>query len=226
MTAHEKLQELRDAARQAEARQGEVRQERDRAQRAVNSAEGALADYYAALERGEKSDAQREKALRAALEKARVSATLEWNARVRAAAERVTEAEQAIREYVANNVDALAEELAEEAVEARDRLMAAVDELNQAEGRWNGVRARWEPLMAARGIGPGELPPSPLGGATGVLAEALAPMASGVPRHPSRLLPIPASFLPEAERPEPVAEDGVVTGPPLLAMERARAKAA
>jgi len=210
MTAHEKLQELRDAARQAEARRDEVRLERDRAQRAVNSAEGALADHFGKIERGEKPDAPQEKVLRAALEKARVSATLEWDARARAAAERVTEAEQAVREFIAGNVDALAAELVEEAAGARDGLLAAVEALNVAEGRWNGVRARWEPLMAARGIGPGELPSSPLGGATGALAEAMAPMASGQPRHPSRLLPVPRSWLAEDERPPAPEEDGVV----------------
>lgn len=228
MTAHQKLEQLRDATRQAEARQGEVRQERDRAQRAVSAAEGALADYYAGIERGEKPDPSREKTLKAALEKARDAAGIEWDARARAAAERVTAAEAAVREFIAGNVDVLAEELVEEAVGARDALLAAVEALNQSEARWNGVRARWSPLMEHRGISPAELPASPLGGSTGAMAEALAPLESGVPRHPSRLLPIPASFLPPDERPEPVPEDGVVTGPPLLGMERAmeRARAA
>ena len=210
MTAHEKLQELRDEATAGEQRRDEVRLERDRAQRAVDSAEGALADYYGKIERGEKPDAPQEKVLRAALEKARVSATLEWNARARAAAERVTEAEQAVREFIAGNVDALAAELVEEAVEARDALLVAVEALNLAEAAWNGVRRRWGPLMEHRNVATSELPSSPLAGATGAMAEAMAPLASGVPRHASRLLPIPASFLPEGERPEPVPEDGVV----------------
>jgi chemotaxis protein histidine kinase CheA len=226
--AHQMLEQHRDAARQAEARRDEVRLERDRARRGAEEAEAALAAYFSELERGEKSDPPREKALKVALSKARDSAGVEWDARARAAAERVTEAEAEIREYVAGHVDALAAELVEEAVEARDRLMEAVDGLNQAEGRWNTIRSRWSPLLEHRNISPAELPPSPLAGATGLLAESLAPLHSGVPRHPSRLLPIPWSLLPEDERPEqspaaPVEEDGLVRGPPLLDMERARA---
>ena len=209
VTAHQRLEQHREVARLADARREEVRLEHARAQRVANAAEGALSDYFAGLERGEKSDAPKEKVLRAALAKARDAAGVEWDARAQAAAEVAREAEGAVTGFIASNVEALAGELLEEAVAARDRLMAAVDELNAAEGNWNGVRARWSPLMAQRGISPAELPPSPLGGATGAMAEAMAPLASGQPRHPSRLLPIPRSFLPEGERPEPVPEDGV-----------------
>jgi hypothetical protein len=209
-TAHQKLQEHREAARQADARQGEVRLERDRAQRVVSSAEAELGTYFGLLERGAKPDAPREKVLKAALEKARDAAGVEWDARAQAAAELVAEAEQAVMGFIASNVDALAAELAEEAVGARDRLMEAVDALNEAESRWLAVRARWSPLMASRNVPPGELPPSPLNGATGALAEAMAPLHSGQPRHPSRLLPVPRSWLPEGERPPAPEEDGVV----------------
>ena len=208
--AHAKLEELRDAVSRADARRDQVRLGRDRARRSVSSAEARLADYYVALERGTKSDGPKEKVLKAALSKARDAAGIEWDARAQAAAELVAEAEQEVATFIAISTDALAAELIEEAEEARDRLMEAVEEINAAEAAWNGVRARWSPLLAQRGGSPAELPSSPLAGATGALAEAMAPMHSGQPRPASRLLPVPASFLPEGERPEPVAEDGVV----------------
>jgi chemotaxis protein histidine kinase CheA len=225
MTAHQQLEQLRDATRQAAERQGEVRQERDRARRGAEEAEAELAAYFGKIERGEKVEPSREKTLKAALQAARDAGGIQWDARARAAAERVTEAEQAVREFIAGHVDALAAELVEEAVEARDRLLEAVDGLNQAEGRWNTIRARWSPLLEHRNISPAELPTSPLSGATGEMAAALAPLASGVPRPASRLLPVPASFLSEDQRPEPVPEDGVVREP-MLGMERARARSA
>jgi len=222
-SAHQQLAATREEVTKVELRLDEVRREKQRAERAADKAEAALAAYFSELEGGSKPDRRREKDLRLALQEARDSAGLQWDARARAAAERATEAEQAVREFIAGNVDALAAELVEEAVEARDALLVAVEALNLAEAAWNGVRRRWGPLMEHRNVATSELPSSPLAGATGAMAEAMAPLASGVPRHASRLLPIPASFLPPDERPEPVPEDGVVTGPPLLAMERARA---
>ena len=226
-SAHQQLAATREEVTKVELRLDEVRLEKQRAERAADKAEAALAAYFSELESGSKPDKRREKDLRLALQEARDAAGVEWDARERAVRQRLSEAQQAVAAFAANHADDLAAELMEEAPEARDRLLRAVEELNAAEAHWNDIRARWVPIVERRGLNLRELPPSPLQGATGEVAVALAPNYSGKARHPSRLLPIPWSFLPEDERPErspaaPVEQDGVVRTP-ILEVERARA---
>jgi hypothetical protein len=220
-SAHQQLAATREEVTKVELRLDEVRLEKQRAERAADKAEAALAAYFSELEGGSKPDRRREKDLRLALQEARDAAGVEWDARERAVLQRLSEAQQAVAAFAANHADDLAAELMEEAPEARDRLLRAVEELNAAEAHWNDIRARWVPIVERRGLNVRELPQSPLHGATGEIATALAPNYSGKPRHPSRLLPVPWSFLPADERPEsspvaPVEQDGVVRTPILV----------
>jgi hypothetical protein len=211
-TALERLEALRAAVRAAQARVGELESRRSRTGGALERAKGPLREYYEAVGALEvEADPEREAELLAAVREVEASVSIRavmdsGNVRLEAVDERlegelrgavraVEAAESEVGRFIDSHREELAGELLARSLKARDRLLAAWEELQAASGSWGAARAQWSPMVERWGD-LGALPQNPLAGATQDLEAAFAPMYSGVPRDPRRLIPMPRDLVP------------------------------
>lgn len=101
-----------------------------------------------------------------------------------------------------------------DALAARDRLLAAVEELRAASAVWAGVRNRyvWLGELTNRPSLGADVPSHPLGEVMSLLDRALAPLYSGELRDPRRLVPAPSDFLPDEREGETASERTIANG--------------
>ncbi len=211
------LERLRHALAEAEEQVAAIDLERSKARRARHRAQGALIDYHRAVAAGDrKADAGEERALRGELQKVRAatvvvsesggSVVVDPALEGQAAGLRqiVSQRQSAVATFIVDHRVELVLELTPLAEQARDRLLEERSEA--ARAHWATVRNIWVPLIERWGSSPFELPAVPAD-----LGAAIAPFASGQPRH-RELVPMPLSLGPGAD-PQSVSEEpGVAYG--------------
>ncbi len=201
-SALEQLEELRAAAVAARAHAAELTQKASTAAAAGERAMAPLSAYHADVGAGRRErDERLESKLAKAVKDAQASLTLQHTQRgprladlaaeaeAAGAHEAAEEAQAAADRFIPEHREELEQELAAQALEARERLFEGYRTFSEAVSRWNAVRGRWITFGERWGTSPADVPPNPFGGA--IDDSALAPHASGEVRDPARWLPAP-----------------------------------
>jgi hypothetical protein len=207
------LERLRGELAEAGNQVDSIDLERRKAGRSRHRAQGALIAYHTEVAAGDrKADAGEERELRAELQKVRAATALDFSmsggpvvvdlaleGQAAGLRQIVSLRKSAVALFIVDHRAELVLELTPVAEQARDRLLEERSE--PARAHWAAVRNLWVPLIERWGISPRELPsvPSDFG-------AALAPFASGQPRDPRDLWPMPQSLVPGAD-PQSVSEE-------------------
>lgn len=164
-SSSEQLAVLEAAVVEAKRRRDRVTADRNKATGALRGAEAAFADLQERIGAGEQVEPSEEGPLAQALAVAREeSSDLRWRARVEGAERAVTEAAGARDAFGREH---FAEIAAEEVVKdgpVRDRLQAAHEEMDEAEGEFVARVRRWHELREFGGLLVDDLPGNPLRG--------------------------------------------------------------
>lgn len=181
-TAWDRLEELRETARERERQPGLLRREHEQALRGVEEARQALQAFYAT---GDGDEAQLKEALKAA----QGAAADSWEDRAIGAQAAARAAHEECSRFVAEHVDEIASEIIAHARRARDELTGALEAVGDAQAGWRNVAGEWQLLRDHLPGGPyaATVPiSSTLDEATRAIARAFQ---AGVP------LPVPPALL-------------------------------
>ncbi|MEJ7656896.1 MAG: hypothetical protein WKF33_07690 [Thermoleophilaceae bacterium] len=216
--ALERLEELRAAVREAEAKLAEVELERRKASRSLDRVVAPVRAYHEAVAAGEReADAALERRLTAAVTEVQSNGLVSAkpvlahgkiidlevvDERIEAkivGTQRLVQTRIEERNaFARDRAEELQAELLEKAQAAQEGLTGARAALEAAASEWSRVRGEFDRLIPLWDIAPGELPQhNPLGGALEAIGQAFAPMAGGQTRDPRRLTPAPRSLLEE-----------------------------
>jgi transposase len=154
MSFHSQLRDLERAVDQARGAPARVEAERRPLLAKSARARAALEAFYALNTRDEK----KEKALKAAVEKADQAAADSWEARLVGARMSEGLAREQLRAFIAANFAGLAAELVPRSQVAGERFERARAELVAALSEKAEILDEWRPLLGAAGLPVGDLP--------------------------------------------------------------------
>jgi chromosome segregation ATPase len=150
--AAQKLAELQNRHAAIERRITELRTYQAEAETEVKRLQEKLVD--ALEEDGEAVDGSvqsgsNSQKVHSQLARARARADEPWSEKLQAAQRSRDKAQAEIEQHVRDNFDALAEELTPEALKARDRVLAALSDLDNAASEWHAVEHKFTALLTA-----------------------------------------------------------------------------
>ena len=154
MRYHDQLHELERAVDQARGAEGRVEAERRPLLAKAARARAALESFYALNRRDEK----KEKALKAAVEKADQEAADSWEARLIGSRMQEGLAREELHSFVRSNFPSLAAELVSRSASAGERFEKARAELVESLREKQEILDQWRPLLGPAGIPTTDLP--------------------------------------------------------------------
>jgi hypothetical protein len=209
MTVFEELESMRARRREVECLPGEVEDELRAARAAVEVARGELRAYHRGLATGAKPNESTSTKLEAGVKAAQAVVNSDWGARLDGVNQAIAEAKYAVQQFQVEHRDDLMNELAAQAVAARDRRVAALEELVASAAECRRVEVEWNKLVKAASI---DLPVVSFTHSQSHARQARPKNEAQLERAAAHLLelgvelPMPPALNPEfAEAPEAVA---------------------